>query len=672
MNMKNTRKIKKKMTELRVIARGRMPLANGEAAQCGEAVLAQNVRECESALQVTGQPAAVDAVAVGDRLLLMAGPHRVTCRGMTVKIDGATVATVQSPVVGAHSIGDLIVIVTGQGLTYVAQRDGAWTVLDPAAAVPMLRVGTAMSSSSVQLDAYSFASPYSQWRAPLADEDVAVLRSRLRSAWSSLAADIRAEGRYLSPLLVRWAVRLLDGSYLWMSDPVRVGDATMANADRIEAAVVTGGGGFTGIEATTMSLAHYGLDIEVTRNIAAEWLPLVSSIDVFVTDESRLLTESRTLDYRCVTRTTGPREYVLEMGLSRRSADAIARELAASPWHLVARAAASSSVSGSDFAGADEALTLSNVQCKAIGLLPSLAGVVCSTTAAGRLYCCTRDGDVVVSEAGNALTESHRRRVMGAVPLAMAVATRPLYSSGFGRYPVYVFTDDGIYAIPQSALGRLGEARLVDRTVIAAGVPPVEGGGDVWLVSRHGHLCCLNGSRLSVRHRNVDCVSLAWSDAQSELWLLPSSGYPVAMLPSGRLSVRTIDAAQLYSDPRHAFAVTDAGTLLDLEHEQQAVMPVAWRSHPVPLDALMAQRGRRVVWHVRGDDVDVALRLTGQRGIMGQEQDVSLVTVNGAVDQPLATPAVAVPTRTVTFAMDGTASSGTLLLPTLIYLGKQD
>ena len=144
------------------------------------------------------------------------------------------------------------------------------------------------------------------------------------------------------------------------------------------------------------------------------------------------------------------------------------------------------------------------------------------------------------------------------------------------------------------------------------------------------------------------------------------------MLPSGRLSVRTIDAAQLYSDPRHALAVTDVGTLLDLEHEQLAVMPVAWRSHPVPLDALMAQRVRRVVWHMRGDEVDVALRLTGQRGIMGQEQGVSLIMVNGAVVQQLATPAVAVKSRTVTLAMDGTASSGTLLLPTVIYLVKQD
>ena len=73
----------------------------------------------------------------------------------------------------------------------------------------------------------------------------------LRTAWNALPADAVAEGRYASPLLVRWAVRLDDGSYLWMSDPLRVGDETLGNADRVSAMVTTSGGAFTGIEAST-------------------------------------------------------------------------------------------------------------------------------------------------------------------------------------------------------------------------------------------------------------------------------------------------------------------------------------------------------------------------------------------------------------------------------------
>jgi hypothetical protein len=293
--------------------------------------------------------------------------------------------------------------------------------------------------------------------------------------------------------------------------------------------------------------------------------------------------------------------------------------------------------------------------------------VVCSTAAGGRLYCCTAAGEVVVSAPGNALIEVHRRSVLGAKPLAMAVVTRPLYSGGFGRYPVYVFTDDGIYAIPQRASDRLGEARLVDRTVIAAGVAPVEGDGDIWLMSRHGHLCRLSGSRLTVVCRDVDCRAMAWCNAYCELWLLPDAGSPVVMMPSGAMSMRTVAAGQLYSDARHALAVTATGAVLDLEQEQQAMMDVAWHSHPVSLHALMGHAVKRVLWHVVSDDADLSLCVKGQRGIMSQDLDLSLITVQGAIDQPLASPTMAIHARTLTLMLDGTARTGTLLLPTIVY-----
>lgn len=133
--MKN-HKNKKNMKAYRVIARGMKPLANGEAAQSGEALLSQNLREREQSLQVTGEPAVAGAVAVGDRLLLLTDGHTVTCRGRTVKVDGAAVVTVTGAIVGAHAVGDLIVVVTDDGMTYLTSRDNAWTVLDPDAAVP--------------------------------------------------------------------------------------------------------------------------------------------------------------------------------------------------------------------------------------------------------------------------------------------------------------------------------------------------------------------------------------------------------------------------------------------------------------------------------------------------------------------------------------------------------
>ena len=442
----------KTFTELRVIPRGMMPHANGEAAHAGEARMALNMRQQEQSMQVTGQPVAVATIGAGERLLTMYDGQAVTCRDDgTVLIGGQVVTRVSSPVVGAHAIGCLMVIVSRDGLTYLLPDGDDWLVLDPADAVPQLAFGENTATSQASISAVTFAEPYSQWRAPLTDVDCTALSGLLRTAWNALESDARAQGRHTAPMLVRWAVRLLDDSYLWVSDAVRVGDVTLANADRISALVDSGNNGFTGTQAATLPMTHYSLSIGMTRAIAPAWQPLVKSIDVLATSEAQLLNASHELDYRCLTRTVGTREYVLEMGLARRSADAIAWELAASSWRLIATADAASQPGSATFTVPLQTMQLTAAQCAALASAMTVTDVVCSTAAGGRLYCCTAGGDVVVSAPGNALTEAHRRSVLGAVPLAMAVVTRPLYSGGFGRYPVYVFTDDGIYAIPQRA-----------------------------------------------------------------------------------------------------------------------------------------------------------------------------------------------------------------------------
>ena len=138
-------------------------------------------------------------------------------------------------------------------------------------------------------------------------------------------------------------------------------------------------------------------------------------------------------------------------------------------------------------------------------------------------------------------------------------------------------------------------------------------------------------------------------------------------LPSGAMSVRTVAAVQLYSDPRHAVAVSANGTILDLEQEQAAGMTVEWRSHPVALTPLLGSSLARVVWHLNGETVDLELKVTGQRGIMAQDREVSRITVTGDIEQPLASAPMAVRARTLRLQVSGTARTGSLLLPTLLH-----
>jgi hypothetical protein len=96
-------------------------------------------------------------------------------------------------------------------------------------------------------------------------------------------------------------------------------------------------------------------------------------------------------------------------------------------------------------------------------------------------------------------------------------------------------------------------------------------------------------------------------------------------------------------------------------------MSVVWDSHPVALDPLMARRLRRVVWHLVSDAAELNLGVMGQRGIMAQNQEVSHMIVRGAIDQPLASPVMSIPARSMTLHVTGTATTGTLLLPFLAY-----
>jgi hypothetical protein len=86
--MKNTRR-KRNMREIRIVPRGAVALANGEAARPGQAVAAVNIREREQSLQVTGLPVRVGQVPEDDRLLTLAAGHMITCHGSMVKLDGA-------------------------------------------------------------------------------------------------------------------------------------------------------------------------------------------------------------------------------------------------------------------------------------------------------------------------------------------------------------------------------------------------------------------------------------------------------------------------------------------------------------------------------------------------------------------------------------------------------
>ena len=804
--MRNTSK------KLRIVPYGAVQVRNGESAAAGEAAALVNMREREEALEVVGEPQVLSQLLPGDKVLTIDDDRTLILRGNSVMWGDAEVLEPSGQVVAAHKIGALLVVVTRDGNVVLRRTATGYEALDLSTAIPQIHITAAEQATMTStIGTYEFDTPYSTWQVPLRSADLDALTKLMRNAVTTLQSQATSQGRFTGVLLARYAVRLWDDSYLWMSQPVMVGHSLISNSYRTTATVASSGSAFTGIEACNLSMNSYRLGITMTSGIASEWRHLVKAIDVLVSPVSSLVDLNAGLDYRCVVTTaSGTRRYLLEMGPKPRPSSAMLQTLLNGDWHV---AASTTTLNGGGFVAVnttvasqqvisgrrcdvvtsqllapqklsrelcarvmencsqnavsqvsiehngrlfqapsafavtnpwhvlpwldgspgssstiatihvtlstgegDVVLTKTGVcPCSATSLNPMLSfpdvrathiaiavgnrvwesdlaplegtgmaayinpSLQSNAMTAGSLpsqgsslITIPGEGTVVVSAVGNPLVTQWRAEVSGCRILALGAACRPIYSGGFGRYPIYVFTTQGIMALPQSTSGSWGEPRLITEVVLANGANPVAGGDALWFVSQHGILCRLSGSTIRrMLHEVTTETQLAWNDCERELWLASSDGSIIVLMPSGRTYSRDISVGNLYSDPTHSLAVTAAGALLDLSHELPAVKNVSFLSQPFEIDP--TKRLSRITWNLfttmtTPSSANVTLVLRGERGSSCHGYIINKVRANGIVAAPLSRPLIAPPTRTLRLAVNGAISSTTLLLPTHIHI----
>ena len=801
--------------DMKIVLRGIQPRHNGESAVPGTASTVINLREREEALEVVGVPRQVGTLSPGDRVLLVDDDNTLVLRDNKVMVGDTVVLDAGCPVTGAHKVGALIVVVTQEGKQLLRRSATGYDHLNVEDAIPQLHLAAVEQSTlSTTIPDYDFQAPYTAWQAPLAQADVAALTRLVGNAVSSMSASASEQGRFTGVMLARYGVRLWDDSYLWLSQPVMVGNSLISASYRATATVKSGNNVFTGINSFALTLDSYRLGITMLSSVAPLWRDLVKAIDVMVTPAASLVDTRASIDYRCVVSTSsGTRRYLLEMGPEGRSTAAMTQSMLGKGWKV---AASCTRLDAGAFVGVNTtvssqrpvsthrcdviAATLdaprwhSAQQCAAImeprGLvtaatvtmehngrlyeapsqlaltcpwqvLPWLSGTIDASTvnATVQVTLSTSDGNVVlttqsqcpcnatalnpfiafpdprathiaiavaskvwesdlntlegsdmavsinpsfasnaltagtipaggdstvllpaegmirVSHIGNPLVINWQATVSGCSILALAPACRPIYSGGFGRYPVYLFTSRGIMALPQRASEAFAEPRLISQQVIATGATPLAAGDAVWFVSMHGDLCALAGSTVKRMLGGVEHLAqLAWNNRDRELWIAASDGSVTVMMPSGNYYHRSQHVSALFSDSSHALAVTSTGRLLDLTDEIPATVAVEYLSQPFETDPLMRQQPGRIIWNIftpiAATPAAFALTATlrGERGASCHGFIMSRLTATGLVAAPLSRPIVAPPARTLRLQVTATIPTATLLRPTHLRL----
>lgn len=672
-------------SKMTIVPRGATQPCVAECATAGEAAVAINVRECDGALRVTGQPRTVSQLTAGERLLLADDDRQLTLDGRLVKLGTTVLTTLDGELVGAHRVGDIVVLATTAGIQWLRRTSDSYVPVTLSGACPRITL-TAMEGDTVSatMDALTFGAAYSQWPATLSTSDLSQLSTRLRQAWAQTGQAIDAASAYGGMMQVRCAVRLLDDTYLWLSDAVTLGNDTLADAQPIVTDTTLDSTAVTGIPATTLTRHRYRVGITVEQGIAAEWLQLVKAVDILATTCVSPVVINGTAQYRGIGIGGSVRRPRLEFGLPAVSEGAISSQLSQSGWHVIATTSDQAALSGHRWVSdavapssqtvipgitsyvvtrcVEDSDRLTAAAARAIEQNATALRPVASTTCNGRLYCIDADGILAVSRPGNPLVTARQQVITGATVRAIMPLSRAIYSNGFGRYPLALFTTEGIYALPQTTAGAVfGEARLLDRTVIATGCRPIEGNRNLYFASGRGHLCRLRGSEVDVIWRDVGLCELAWDDAHRELWVRQTDGTMWAIMPSDRVSLRTVGCMQLYGDTAHALAVTDTGRVLDLTDEADVdSQSFEWQSHPI-----VSPRPVEVVWQVMGDGT-VTLALTGERGISCHGFVLGRLRVSGTINAPLRQRLLSPPLRTLRLHATGIAASGTLLLPAIV------
>lgn len=669
--------MKKKMKQ--IVPRGTSQPCVAECAAAGEAAVALNVRECDEALSVVGSPQPIGTIPAGHRLLLVDGERYLTLNGQQVMCDGNILTTLTGSVVGTHRVGELVVIATTGGIAWLRRTENGYNVINLEDARPQITLAALETTTlSAGMDAITFAQSYSSWPATLVTSDVASLTAQLRRAWSEMQDTVDAGGSFSGMLQVRVGVRLLDDTYMWLGDPVTLGSDTLADSTRVNVQCTLNGTTVVGIPASMLTRHKFRVGITVVGGIDEQWQPLIKAVDILATQCMAPVVVNGTAQYRCIARGGSVSVPQLEFGLPAVGEGAIHDQLAQSGWHVIASTTDIAALSSNEWVSdavarsgntsyvvtraveqADR-LTAQEAQDITSGQEPMVP--VSSMTCNGRFYCIDADGVLAVSEPGNALVTARQVAITGTTVRRMMALSRAIYSNGFGRYPIVLFTDEGIYALPLTNSGNTyGEPRLLDRSIIYPGNNPIEANRDIYFVNVQCHLCRLHGSEIETVWRNTGNCEMAWDVEHREVWCRKSDGTVMAVMPSGRVSERTVECEQLYCDVKHGLAVTVTGQVLDLTREQDVdEQTVLWRMHPVVSDA-----PHEVVWLVMGNGT-LSLEVRGERGVSCHGFIVGRLQVRGVLNAPLRQRLLPQPLRTIRLQVSGTCHSGMSLLPAYI------
>lgn len=257
------------------------------------------------------------------------------------------------------------------------------------------------------------------------------------------------------------------------------------------------------------------------------------------------------------------------------------------------------------------------------------------------------------------VTEQYRTVGQGEV-LGVATAAKPIFSGVFGRYPVYVFSTDGIYAVAYKPSGDYKDAQLISHRRL--GGPITSSGEEVYFVSSQGELCKLSGKDVRVLDVTSDVVQLQWINAYGELMARKKDDTIEVYMPDGRRYVRDSKLVRIFGDIHNALGQDCEGNLVNLNKELTAWMPISFKTYPMALNGGELIAPMLITANQVGSFAENAqINLLGDDGTKCEWRELARISLANFCCRRIEKRIYSHPCRLVKLKLTGNAATGTII-----------
>ena len=791
--MKNTKEVKK----LKIEARGSVNRSDVENGLTGECHVVMNMRECNKALHTVGKWKVLGQVSTNEKMLLVDTRNGIdyylTSRGNDIYLHGMKrggeyeqcnekLCSLESEPVWAQSVGRFVVISTQYGCRYLYFKDSAYCLLDIEDVIPQLKLEAANGSSIEEtIVGKKFKNGYTQW-SKLKTDDKSQLTASVLSAYDNVLKKAKQRGVFVQPVVARYALKLWDDSYAWVSAPVIVGRGVQLRG-MVSAEVDSG---LLTYSDSELRADVYNIGVKMLKKPSVDWLPLIKSIDVLVGEELSPYTLDD-IDCKCETDTDLTR--YLSYSLIEKNRESYTMEVInPQKWHVIASltnfdellnqthvlwrndvmpmvkreeiarltaainhemvANAGLSINGRLYTGGQTKIMRNawksvqswgsarvNIPCEVIVAvkLDTIQGEAVKVTRetyddtpellnrliaypdirakeitikilsndeikqwTGKLTAVANQGfacfvsedfkeiefepsvsfyepteqniieqvssELTVYRNGNPFVKEQVRAVWQGEILDISLVPKTVYSSVFGRYPVYVFTTRGIYAVAYKEMGDYKDVQLIDTRRLNRNCSVATSRDKVYFVSDDDELCMISGKNVSVISSVSGVVTqLIWLKLYGELLERNSDGSIQIEMIVGRKYHRDIKLLNVYGDLYNALAITTEGNLVDLNEEIIDTIDAIFETHPILVENNSLIAPMRLCVNVTGNEVVKGkVNLLGSDGAMCDWRVLETIELSGKVCHPVISRIYAKPCRLLKLQLDVTCKSDLL------------